>query len=142
MLIAIFNCSLMAALFRLAGSDLNIPHKKILRRVFIPIYLTLVFGHISPALILFSMGILTVILSFNLNEIELRQFDDVFNYGMAIACCLYPIAGGLSLIVPAWWITSVILSNIGIKDLKLDWRYVEIGMGIAIGLAVSLKDYF
>jgi len=131
----IIDFLVLPTLYRIAGSDLKIPKKKLLRRLGIPLYLFLTLPRVEVGLGCLLLGI---IFTFNLDEIEERDWDDVLCYGLAISFCLTPLAGFISCLVGFWWLIGVLLSNIGINKWRLPWRWVEIGMGIAIALAINL----
>lgn len=75
---------------------------------------------------------LSVMLHYNLDEIEEKDWDDVSCYGLAQAWC-FSYLGAISGILALWWILGVVLSNIKIFKNKLDWFYVELGQGALIG---------
>lgn len=76
--------------------------------------------------------LLSVILHFNLDEIEERDWDDVATYGFAQSFALHP-AGWLAAAPGVWWIIGVLWSNIGIKGHRLGWHWVEFIHGLMIG---------
>ena len=81
---------------------------------------------------------LSAILSLDLDEIENRNWDEIFLHGFGIAAVLWPLAGLWALLVPAWWLFGVYLSNIGLNGRKLGWHWVETIRGLLIGLVIVL----
>ncbi len=80
---------------------------------------------------------MAAILSFNLKEIEARNWEELFLHGFGLAAVLWPIAGLWALLVPAWWLGGVYASNVGVKTWKLGWHWVELGRGAMIGLTLA-----
>lgn len=83
--------------------------------------------------------VLCIILHYNLDEIEEKDWDDVSCYGLAQAWCLYPMAGIWSGVVGLWWIVGVLWSNLANEKFKLKWHYVELIHGFLIGFFVFLN---
>ena len=117
---------------RVAGGDLKLPYKKLLRRIGIPLVIFISFPSINVALTMILMGI---VLSFNLDEIEEKDWDDVFCYGLALSACLFLVSGIYSILVAFTWLVGVLLSN---KWNRVDWKYVEIARGASIALSVII----
>lgn len=140
-MLRILSFILLPTLYRVAGSDVKIPGKKALRRFGIPAFIAYVGAVVGLTWveITSSCGIMALILCFNLDEIEEKDWDDVFCYGMALSACFYPFSGIYSYIVGLWWTGGVLLSNVQLGPYhKLDWKYVEVGMGIAMATALTL----
>lgn len=150
---------LIAVLDRLGGNG-----HKWARRYIIPILLYFVSPSLSNALFCLF---LSMILSFNLNEIEKehhvpakRDWEECFLHPFGIAFCIYNIAGLWALMVPLWWLFGIYWSNEGLKAEKtadsvyhktgrrwifgpnyLPWQYVEIFRGFFIGLSICLHFF-
>lgn len=115
--------------------------------------------YILPAMIAITtslwipMAVFSMILHFNLKEIEDRRWDDIALYGFAQAWC-FAESGIISIIIGLSWIVGVYLSNIGLclcKNIpiykgiadgkscgdpkKLDWFFVELIHGAIVGFA-------
>jgi len=97
------------------------------RRYLLPLYIAMITSWWP------QMVVLSMILHFNLGEIQARRWDDIACYGLAQAWC-FAAAGPISGLIGAWWILGCWLSNIGIFGRRLDWFFVEISQGIIIGL--------
>lgn len=104
--------------------------------------------YILPALVAWVSGwyiesaLLSLILHFNLDEIESRRWDDIACYGFAQAFTVARSGFYLG-IVGAWWFCGTWLSNIGItlnkKNYRLDWFFVELIQGAALGAVVAFR---
>ena len=116
------------------------------RRYLLPLAVFCVEPTVSRAVFSLSLGL---VLTFDLDEIEDRRWEEVFLHGFAISACLWTITGWWSWMVWAWWVVGVYLSNLGLTHIdnvsgtrrpfwKLDWKWVEIGRGFLIGLACTL----
>lgn len=128
---------------RLAGSDAKLPFsKKLLRRILIPTCIYIVDTSFERLLFCVLLGI---IFSFNLNEIEpehhnpqKRDWEEIALYGLALTFCLYTLCFNWAWLVCLLWVCGVYLSNNGVFGYKLNWKYVEIGRGLAMALAINL----
>lgn len=140
---------LTAYLDRLGGSKW-----KPARRYILPLLVWLFYPTYERA---FFSIVLSVIISFNLDEIEDRNWEEIFLYGFGISFCLWTLGGLWALLPGAWWILGVYWSNFGLQTFwsarapghggpepiywwagKIDWKYVEIVRGFLIGLAVVM----
>jgi hypothetical protein len=128
---------LLAYLYRWGGGDIYPMKKgfKPARRYGIPLALFLYDPNVMNII---PMVILSLILHFNLTEIETKEWDDVFCYGFAQAWCLSWLAGPYSIWVGLVWITGVLASNKFPERFKLDWKYVELIFGFTLGLVCLL----
>jgi len=114
------------------------------RRYGIPLFVYLISPSTEMAVLCIVMA---AIFTFNLDEIEGYQdnasgdvaigWEEVFLHGLGIGMCLYPLAGLTSLFVPLAWVVGVYLSNKGIGDFRLKWRYTEALRGLTMGLAIA-----
>lgn len=120
---------------RLSGSDAKIPKKKLLRRLGIPTILFCL--HPTPFQAVLSV-LLAIILSTDLDEIEDREWDTILQYGLSISFCLMLTSGVWGLLPGLWWMLGVWLSNFGIKNWRLDWKWVEVGRGLFISLSIFI----
>lgn len=92
--------------------------------------------------------LLSVLLTFNLDEIEEWDLDDVFNYGVALSFCFYHFAGFWALILGVYWLVGVYASNrviqitflkkFNVTVPKIDWKYIEFGRGVVMQILVIL----
>jgi len=105
------------------------------RRYLLP--LALYFYRPDPMNII-PMVVLSIVFHFNLDEIEEKDWDDVFCYGLAQAWCLAwvnPIVSGL---VALSWLLVVLASNKLPERMKLPWAWCELIQGLVIGLVFVL----
>jgi hypothetical protein len=84
------------------------------------------------------MLILCAIFHFNLDEVEEKDWDDVFCYGVAQSWCLWWIGGISSIWASITWLFGVWASNCLPERFKLDWKYVELAQGFVIGAIVIM----
>jgi hypothetical protein len=108
---------LCATLYRIGGW-----RYKWVRRYILPLIVYAVTHEAIQAVVLCA------VLCFNLDEIEERDYDDVFCYGLAQAWCF--AFSPFSLILALHWVGATWLSN---KFNRYDWAYVEVAQGALIG---------
>lgn len=127
----IFIPLITAYLYRLGGGNIWPFGKgfKAARRYILPALLYILTGN------LLSMAIFSLICHFKLDEIEERDWDDVFCYGLAQAWCFYFISGYASILIALSWTVGVICSN-NFKY-RLPWHWVEFLHGLVIGFCVT-----
>ena len=105
------------------------------RRYALPLLVWLAEPTLDRAIFCVLLG---AIFSLNLDEIEDRNWDEIFLYAISLGACLWTVAGWYSFIPGAWWLIGIYLSNFGIAGKKLDWKYVELIRGSLIGLVISI----
>jgi hypothetical protein len=81
---------------------------------------------------------LAFIFCFNLDEIEERNWEEIFLWTATFFFCLTPTCGWYGLIPACWWPLGIYLSNIGVKGRKLDWFFVELFRGLFIAVGALL----
>ena len=121
----------IATLDRLGGS-----YSKAFRRYGIPSAIYLL--HPTSLQHAIASIMLAVLFSLNLDEIEQRNWEEIYLYSIALAFCTYIYGDWLCILPSSIWLLGIYLSNIGLNGWRLDWRYVEIARGAAIGLAATL----
>lgn len=125
--------------------------EKAARRYGIPLAL---FGLCPTPAAAVPLLMLCAVLHFNLEEIKARRWEEIFCWSAVVSLSLQHLAGWICWIPTAWWVFGVYWSNIGFPMRyeplwfvvdgpsqpvpprhRLDWFWVEIGMGLLIGLA-------
>lgn len=136
----IYNLLLLAIpfLYRLTGSDANVPLKRIYRNVLVPLIVWLNFQTlpVTVSMVFFGIG-----LSLNLDEIEKRDWWAVYAKAMMLSGVLAVATGNIALLFGIAWLGLIYCSNNDIKFPKflnrLDWKYVE----YAIGASITVSCY-
>lgn len=85
-----------------------------------------------------ALSILSFIFCFNLDEIEDRDWEEIFLWSLCLFFTLYQTCGYWALMPSAWWILGIYLSNYGLWGRRLDWFWVELLRGALLGLGVAL----
>jgi len=131
---------------RMGGAD---GYDKAWRRYGIPLVLFLYSMSVEQAIL---SVLLAVIFTFNLDEIEEVNYEEIFLHGLGVSYCLFNVAGWFGAVVAVWWTVGTALSNFGIDNRytlalwdsfrrwRLDWKWVEIGRGACMGLAICLNQ--
>ena len=82
--------------------------------------------------------LLCALFTFNLKEIEQRDWEEIFLWSFAFAVSMWQVSGLYGVIPAVWWIVGIYLSNYGIKGRKLPWQYVELMRGALIPIGAHL----
>ena len=101
--------------------------------------------YLLPALLMVKSGwswqhlagaaILSAVLSFNLDEIAQRDWEEIALHPLALGLGTFLLGGSWwwSGVVAGWWLLGVYLSNVGVRGWKLGWHWVESGRGGLLG---------
>lgn len=98
-----------------------------------------------------AAGMLALLFSFNLDEIEARNAEEIALWSFVMFFGIAPFAGAWAALPAVWWPIGIYLSNFGwgVRQFKndndpfwqrsnrLDWFWVELIRGALIGAAVA-----
>lgn len=101
---------------------------KWVRRFGIPIIVFLVNPTIGQVGLSILMG---SVYSFNLDEIEDRDYESIFTHGCGVALGVSLLGGAWVILIPVIW---TLLTACSLRWNRLDWKYVEITRGFVTGL--------
>ena len=107
---------------------------KPVRRYGIPLALFLLAPTLENAVLMVILG---TVLSFNLNEIEARNWEEIALWSATYFFTLRLVAGPFGLLPALWWPLGIYLSNFGIRGRKLPWQYVELTRGLLLAIGVG-----
>lgn len=91
---------------------------------------------LNPTLAQIPLSItMAVVYTFNLDEIEEKDYESIFTHGCAVSLGVCLLGGGWVVSIPIVW---TVLTYASLRWNKFDWMYVELGRGFVTGLCCIL----